>query len=110
LRDSTIGFAAAAGTGASGGSGPGSADGLLATAETKDFVEFGFEPEFIGRLPVRVVCHALNEDDLFRILKSSEGSIGAGGADLKNGIEVCSRRRVPSDRRTQPKNHEAPAA
>src|ERR1041385_3586448 len=29
----------------------------LAAAQTRDFIEFGFEPEFIGRLPVRVVCH-----------------------------------------------------
>jgi ATP-dependent Clp protease ATP-binding subunit ClpX len=43
--------------------------------QTRDFVEFGFEPEFIGRLPVRVVCHLLNADDLFLILKTSEGSI-----------------------------------
>src|SRR6185436_1939738 len=28
-----------------------------------------------GRLPVRVHCHALNTDDLFHILKTSEGSI-----------------------------------
>jgi endopeptidase Clp ATP-binding regulatory subunit ClpX len=48
---------------------------VLAEAQTKDFLEFGFEPEFIGRLPVRVVCHSLNVDDLFLILKNSEGSI-----------------------------------
>lgn len=48
---------------------------VLAHAQTKDFIEFGFEPEFIGRLPVRVVCHSLNIEDLFQILKSSEGSI-----------------------------------
>ena len=48
---------------------------VLAAAQTRDFIEFGFEPEFIGRLPVRVVCHSLNTDDLFQILKSSEGSI-----------------------------------
>ncbi len=42
---------------------------------SRDFVEFGFEPEFIGRLPVHVVCHDLTEDDLFDILKHSEGSI-----------------------------------
>ncbi|MGI8431541.1 MAG: AAA family ATPase [Chthoniobacterales bacterium] len=42
---------------------------------TGDFVEYGFEPEFIGRLPVRVVCEALNADDLFKIMKFSEGSI-----------------------------------
>ena len=47
----------------------------LEHARTQDFIEFGFEPEFIGRLPVRVVCHSLKVEDLFRILKSSEGSI-----------------------------------
>lgn len=40
-----------------------------------DLVKFGFEPEFVGRLPVRVVCHELSVDDLFNILKNSEGSI-----------------------------------
>jgi len=48
---------------------------VLAHAQTRDFIEFGFEPEFIGRLPVRVVCHSLNVEDLFLILKNSEGSI-----------------------------------
>ena len=42
---------------------------------TGDFVEYGFEPEFIGRLPVRVVCEELNADDLYKIMKYSEGSI-----------------------------------
>ncbi len=42
---------------------------------TGDFVEYGFEPEFIGRLPVRVVCEELDADDLFKIMKFSEGSI-----------------------------------
>ena len=41
----------------------------------KDFIDFGFEPEFIGRLPVHVVCSELAVDDLFHILKYSEGSI-----------------------------------
>ena len=41
----------------------------------KDFIDFGFEPEFIGRLPVHVVCNELVVDDLFYILKHSEGSI-----------------------------------
>ncbi len=48
---------------------------VLGHGQTRDFIEFGFEPEFIGRLPVRVVCHSLKVDDLFLILKSSEGSI-----------------------------------
>jgi ATP-dependent Clp protease ATP-binding subunit ClpX len=43
--------------------------------QTKDFIDFGFEPEFIGRLPVRVICQQLTVDDLFAILKTSEGSI-----------------------------------
>ena len=42
---------------------------------TQDFVEYGFEPEFIGRLPVRVVCLDLDADDLFKIMKFSEGSL-----------------------------------
>ncbi|MEX2581330.1 MAG: AAA family ATPase [Verrucomicrobiales bacterium] len=42
---------------------------------TQDFIDFGFEPEFIGRLPVRVVCDHLESGDLFEIMKSSEGSL-----------------------------------
>ena len=32
---------------------------LFQLVDTQDFVEYGFEPEFIGRLPVRVVCEEL---------------------------------------------------
>ncbi len=67
LRESAIGFAAPGGSFAE--------EEVLAEAQTRDFIDFGFEPEFIGRLPVRVHCHALKTDDLFQILKSSEGSI-----------------------------------
>lgn len=42
---------------------------------TQDFIEFGFEAEFIGRLPVRVVCDHLEANDLFDIMKNSEGSL-----------------------------------
>ncbi|MDF1753841.1 MAG: AAA family ATPase [Verrucomicrobiales bacterium] len=42
---------------------------------TADFLEFGFEAEFIGRLPVRVVCEHLESKDLFEIMKNSEGSL-----------------------------------
>ncbi|HRQ88000.1 MAG TPA: AAA family ATPase [Bacteroidia bacterium] len=42
---------------------------------TQDFIDFGFEAEFIGRLPVRVVCEPLAADDLFEIMKHSEGSL-----------------------------------
>ncbi len=42
---------------------------------TQDFIDFGFEAEFIGRLPVRVVCDHLEAADLYNIMKHSEGSI-----------------------------------
>ena len=48
---------------------------LFQYVTTQDFVEYGFEPEFIGRLPVRVVCEDLDADDLFKIMKFSEGSL-----------------------------------
>jgi ATP-dependent Clp protease ATP-binding subunit ClpX len=48
---------------------------LFQHVTTHDFVEYGFEPEFIGRLPVRVVCEDLDADDLFKIMKFSEGSL-----------------------------------
>ena len=48
---------------------------LFQHVTTQDFVEYGFEPEFIGRLPVRVVCEELIADDLFKIMKFSEGSL-----------------------------------
>ncbi len=69
LREATIGFAAKVQLK------PAVDDTPLQLVQTRDFVDFGFEPEFIGRLPVRVVCHPLNVDDLFQILKTSEGSI-----------------------------------
>jgi ATP-dependent Clp protease ATP-binding subunit ClpX len=47
----------------------------LRMAETRDFIDHGFEPEFIGRLPVRVVCDPLDADDLERIMMESEDSI-----------------------------------
>lgn len=43
--------------------------------KTQDFIDFGFEPEFVGRLPIRVACTELDEESLFSILKESEGSI-----------------------------------
>jgi ATP-dependent Clp protease ATP-binding subunit ClpX len=48
---------------------------LFQHVTTQDFIEYGFEPEFIGRLPVRVVCEDLDADDLFNIMKYSEGSL-----------------------------------
>jgi len=47
----------------------------LRLAATRDFIDYGYEPEFIGRLPIRVVCDALSADDLQQIMLNSEGSI-----------------------------------
>lgn len=47
---------------------------FLNKAETQDFIKYGFEPEFVGRLPVRVACDELTEEDLADILLSSEGN------------------------------------
>jgi endopeptidase Clp ATP-binding regulatory subunit ClpX len=69
LRSTTIGFSAPSQPV------PGANASWLDQAQTRDFIEFGFEPEFIGRLPVRVVCQQLSAEDLFTILKTSEGSI-----------------------------------
>ncbi len=68
LREATIGFAARP-------TAPAEDSQVMSHASTRDFIEYGFEPEFIGRLPVRVYCHPLSTDDLFNVLKSSEGSI-----------------------------------
>lgn len=51
------------------------ADALLGQLTTPDFIAYGLEPEFVGRLPVRVACHALNTDDLFNVLRRSESSL-----------------------------------
>jgi endopeptidase Clp ATP-binding regulatory subunit ClpX len=48
---------------------------ILRSATTRDFIDYGLEPEFIGRLPVRVVCEELNPEDFYEILKVSEGSV-----------------------------------
>ena len=47
----------------------------LQNAETSDFIKYGFEPEFIGRVPVRCACSGLSAKDLAHILTTSEGSI-----------------------------------
>jgi hypothetical protein len=67
LRAASIGFAAEPA--------PREAAQIFRAAETQDFIEFGLEPEFVGRLPVRVICEELDANDFFAILKTSEGSV-----------------------------------
>lgn len=47
----------------------------LKKVEVRDLIQFGFEHEFVGRLPIRVACDNLSEKDLYDILTKSEHSI-----------------------------------
>ena len=69
VQSSQIGFAAAGRERATDDS------DFLNLAQSRDFIEYGMEPEFVGRLPVRVACQTLNPGDLEKILLTSEGSI-----------------------------------
>ncbi len=48
---------------------------FLRHAQSRDIIDYGMEPEFVGRLPVRVACQSLTAGDLEQILTTSEGSI-----------------------------------
>jgi hypothetical protein len=41
----------------------------------EDLIEFGFESEFVGRLPVTAVLDPLSEEDLYQILKNQNNPI-----------------------------------
>ncbi len=66
---------------------------ILKLVKSEDLIEFGFESEFIGRLPIRALFERLNEEDLFKILKNPNNPIILGkkldfasyGIDLKFG-------------------------
>jgi len=51
---------------------------ILKQAKAEDLIEYGFESEFVGRLPVRAVFEKLTEDDLFEILKNPSNPITLG--------------------------------
>ncbi len=51
---------------------------ILRNVRSEDLTEFGFESEFVGRLPVRAVFEHLTEDDLYNILKNPNNPIILG--------------------------------
>ncbi|MDJ0666550.1 MAG: AAA family ATPase [Desulfobacterales bacterium] len=51
---------------------------LLPQLKSEDLIEFGFESEFVGRLPVRTVLDHLGENDLYEILKNPSNPIVLG--------------------------------
>lgn len=50
-------------------------DRLLRHVEARDLIEFGMIPEFVGRLPVVVPLHSLDEQTLVRILTEPRNAV-----------------------------------
>jgi endopeptidase Clp ATP-binding regulatory subunit ClpX len=51
---------------------------LLTHVKAEDLIEFGFESEFVGRIPVKAVFDHLNQEDLYQILKNPNNPIILG--------------------------------
>ncbi|MGD9005061.1 MAG: AAA family ATPase, partial [Desulfobacterales bacterium] len=51
---------------------------VFAQVKSEDLIRFGFETEFVGRLPVRAVFENLHEQDLYDILKNPNNPIILG--------------------------------
>jgi endopeptidase Clp ATP-binding regulatory subunit ClpX len=62
----------------------------LRHAKAEDLIEYGFESEFVGRLPVIVVFEKLEVEDLYHILKNPNNPIIIGKKrDFKSyGIDI----------------------
>ena len=64
---------------------------LVSQVTAEDLIKYGFESEFVGRLPVIAVLHELSADDLYEILinpnnpiiNSKRRDFGAYGIDVK---------------------------
>jgi ATP-dependent Clp protease ATP-binding subunit ClpX len=50
----------------------------LKQVKTEDLIDYGFESEFIGRLPVMAILEPLVVEDLYAILKSATSSVVLG--------------------------------
>jgi len=69
---------------------------IIRHVKAEDLIKFGFESEFVGRLPVVAFFEKLNEDDLFQILQNPNNPIilskkldfAAYGIDVKFGERV----------------------
>jgi len=51
---------------------------IMSHVKAQDLIEFGFESEFVGRLPVKAVFEHLTEEDLYQILKNPNNPIMLG--------------------------------
>jgi ATP-dependent Clp protease ATP-binding subunit ClpX len=63
---------------------------LLRQVMAEDLIQYGFESEFVGRLPVISVLDDLSEEDLYKILKNRYSSVvTAKKQDFKSyGIDI----------------------
>jgi len=75
---------------------PGREEALFAQVKSEDLMNYGFESEFIGRLPVIAIFESLTVEDLYAILKSTNSAVTnskkrdfmAYGIDLRFEDEV----------------------
>ena len=51
---------------------------MLRHVKAEDLIEYGFESEFVGRLPVKAVLEHLSEEDLYQILRNPNNPIILG--------------------------------
>ncbi len=61
---------------------------LLRHVQTGDLVNYGFEPEFVGRFPVRVVLEHLGVSELEKILTTAENGIWEQYVETMAGYEI----------------------
>ncbi|MBI5845076.1 MAG: AAA family ATPase [Deltaproteobacteria bacterium] len=81
--------------------------GYLAQVRSQDLVAYGFESEFIGRIPIVATLSALSADDLFDILKNPNNPIilskkldfAAYGISLK--FTDCALKRIAENAATE---------
>ncbi len=50
-------------------------DDILNSVTTEDLIEYGFKPEFLGRMPLRATMHYLTKNDLIRIIKEPKNNL-----------------------------------
>ncbi|MEE4355805.1 MAG: AAA family ATPase [Desulfococcaceae bacterium] len=53
-------------------------DEIFRHVRSEDLIEFGFESEFVGRLPVHTILERLSEKDLFEILENPNNPVILG--------------------------------
>lgn len=64
-------------------------DALLRGVEARDLIEFGMIPEFVGRFPIVVPFHSLNENMLVQILTEPRNALVPQYQTLFTMDKVC---------------------